>query len=574
MPERNQTISTPADVVVRIDGKEIRENILEFNLAQFVDRHHELTVVVTDVGARSAENDFSDPTEFSSKLGKSISVDINLSGGLEGIAGELKFIGVITGIDMVNAVGEINTIAIRASSPTIAMDGVRKNTFHIDKSVKDIIDSTVSGYEVTVGKIDGADPQLSYCAQYRESDYDFVMRLASSIGLFAFYDGEKFEVGKPDAGEPVDLSWREALGSFSLELGTQPLNYGTASYDYAADKTYENESGSKPSGKSLSGILAESPKASEKLYAKPSFVGFHPRVSSARDVDNVLKVQRDAAIGRLISGRGTSIHPGIRVGRSVKINGMDTYNGQYYVTSVRHTTGDNGQYTNEFTCIPMDIAHPQYHSKRYRTTDIQRAVVTDNDDPEKLGRVKVKFPWLEADSNWVRQATLHAGEERGFFFLPEVGDEVLVAFEQGNPDHPVIIGALYNKTGVPPGDGTRAINDVKVLMTKGGNKIMITDKSGSEEIAISTKDGKNQVVLAQSGPSITIKSDGDVTISGSNITIDASQDVKIKGGANVKAESSANFDIKAGANLKTEASAMYDAKGAMVKIKGNLINLN
>jgi uncharacterized protein involved in type VI secretion and phage assembly len=193
--------------------------------------------------------------------------------------------------------------------------------------------------------------------------------------------------------------------------------------------------------------------------------------------------------------------------------------------------------------------------------------VVNNDDPEKLGRIKVKFPWLESEETiWIRFLTPHAGEDRGWYAIPEIGDVVLVGYEFGDPNHPIALGALYNKNAAPPGAASTPENDIKLIRTKAGNEIKINDQSGSEEIAIATKDGDNKIVLNMAGPSISIESKGDISIKGSNISIESDQKIKLKAGTDA--------DIEAGANLKTKASAQYNAEGAMVTVKGNPINLN
>jgi len=107
-----------------------------------------------------------------------------------------------------------------------------------------------------------------------------------------------------------------------------------------------------------------------------------------------------------------------------------------------------------------------------------------------LGRIKVKFPWLESEETiWIRLLTPHAGQDRGWYAIPEIGDEVLVGYEFGNPRYPVALGALYNKDSAPPATAGTSENNIKLFRTKGGNQIEINDESGAEAISITTKDG-------------------------------------------------------------------------------------
>ena len=124
-------------------------------------------------------------------------------------------------------------------------------------------------------------------------------------------------------------------------------------------------------------------------------------------------------------------------------------------------------------------------------------VVTNNKDPDKLGRVKVKLPWMDeqAESYWARIVSPMAGKERGFFFLPEVDDEVLVAFEHGDPEHPFVMGALWNGKDKPPLDNADGKNDVRVIKSRSGHVIRLTDKQGEEKIEIVDKSTKNSIVI-------------------------------------------------------------------------------
>ena len=104
-------------------------------------------------------------------------------------------------------------------------------------------------------------------------------------------------------------------------------------------------------------------------------------------------------------------------------------------------------------------------------------IVTNNNDPEGLGRVKLSFPWrdCEQESYWARIATMMAGNERGTYFLPEVEDEVLVAFERGDINEPYVIGMLWNGKDKPPGDNSDGKNNVKKIKTKNGHELVFSD---------------------------------------------------------------------------------------------------
>jgi len=169
-------------------------------------------------------------------------------------------------------------------------------------------------------------------------------------------------------------------------------------------------------------------------------------------------------------------------------------------------------------------------------------IVTDNKDPDGLGRVKVRFPWLSADeeSAWARIATLFAGKERGAFFLPEVDDEVLVAFEHGDPRAPYVLGGLWNGKDVPPDTNANGKNDKRLLTSRSGLRILLDDTSGAEKVEIADKNGELTVTIDVAGKKVTLSSGGDVeisapqgkvAISGQSIALEASGQALERGDA-------------------------------------------
>lgn len=188
-------------------------------------------------------------------------------------------------------------------------------------------------------------------------------------------------------------------------------------------------------------------------------------------------------------------------------------------------------------------------------------VVTNNQDPENMGRVKVKFPWLndEDESTWARIATPMAGKERGVYFLPEVDDEVLVAFEHGDVRFPYVIGALWNGKEAPPAKNEDGKNNIRVIKSRSGHVIRLNDEDGKEKIEIIDKTEKNSIVFDTTKNTITITTDKDITLSASQGTIklDAQK---------IEIESSAETKIEAGAGMDIKASATMNIKGATVNI--------
>jgi len=188
-------------------------------------------------------------------------------------------------------------------------------------------------------------------------------------------------------------------------------------------------------------------------------------------------------------------------------------------------------------------------------------IVTNNKDPEELGRVKIKLPRISSDdeSHWARVTSFMAGKERGVFFLPDVNDEVLVAFEHGDINMPYIIGSLWNGVDKPPETNSDGKNNKRVIKSRSGHIIRLNDEDGKEKIEIVDKSEKNSIVFDTAKNTITITTDKDITLSApqGTVKIDA-QKIEIK--------SSADMKIEAGAGMDVKASAAMNIKGATVNV--------
>jgi phage baseplate assembly protein V len=190
------------------------------------------------------------------------------------------------------------------------------------------------------------------------------------------------------------------------------------------------------------------------------------------------------------------------------------------------------------------------------------AVVTNNKDPDGLGRVKLSLPWIaeQVETDWARVAAPMAGRERGFYTLPEVDDEVLVAFEHGRLASPYVIGGLWNGKDKPPVGNADGKNDVRVLRSRSGHVVRLTDKQGEETIEIIDKSTKNSIVISTKDNTVTITADADVRITaGKGKLILSGQGVEIDSKAAVKVTAKQSMDLQ--------------ATGQMT-IKGQIVNIN
>jgi uncharacterized protein involved in type VI secretion and phage assembly len=187
-------------------------------------------------------------------------------------------------------------------------------------------------------------------------------------------------------------------------------------------------------------------------------------------------------------------------------------------------------------------------------------VVTNNQDPEGLGRVKVRFPWLsdEDESHWARVVTPMAGNQRGLYFLPEVDDEVLVAFQHGDIRFPYILGALWNGKDKPP-ESNNGANNLRTIKSRSGHIIRLDDTADAEKIEIIDKN-KNSIIVNTAKNTITVAADADITIqSTKGKLILQGNGIEMQSQAGVQVEASQGMELKAGSQLN---------------IKGSVVNIN
>ena len=226
-------------------------------------------------------------------------------------------------------------------------------------------------------------------------------------------------------------------------------------------------------------------------------------------------------------------------------------------------------------------------------TGVRVGIVTDNDDPNDLGRVRLQFPWREADdeSYWARIATLMAGDEYGSYCVPEIDEEVLVAFAGGDIHQPFVIGSLWNGESQPPQEADED-NDIRELVsrdghrlqfdddesdgglqieTNAGHKIELDDSDGSEQIEIVDTTGTNRIQLDSDSDTVSIEADDTLELSGetvklrgNNVDINGKQSLDLTSSLSVNVSSNGSLDIKSQGRMGIDAGAILNMNGKVI----------
>jgi uncharacterized protein involved in type VI secretion and phage assembly len=192
------------------------------------------------------------------------------------------------------------------------------------------------------------------------------------------------------------------------------------------------------------------------------------------------------------------------------------------------------------------------------------ALVVDNADPDQLGRVKVKFPLLPEtpESFWARLVMPMAGRERGWMTIPEIGDEVLVAFVHGDINNAIVVGSLYNGVDTPPYANEDGENNLRVFQSRSGHRLTFDDTDGAERVELITHneeirliwDAKEKVISVYSGKDIIIEAKEAISMKCKDFILEASNSIGVKSGSSTEIKTGSSCKVDGGGNLVLKAS--------------------
>jgi uncharacterized protein involved in type VI secretion and phage assembly len=463
------------------------------------------------------------------------------------------------------------TICVRAYDKSHRMHRNRRSATFQDMTVADIVQKVVQQNGMEAGTIESTPTVHPFVQQSMETDLDFIARLAA---------GENCEVGVAEgkvflaqrangAGPTPKLAWRENVKSFKprMSASQQHDSVRVTSYDPKTKRTVVGEATAP--GSAL-------PRAAQEARDKAKSFG-SSQLLIADKVANTAEEARvlaQSTLDKLASGSFEAEgvmegDPAVKAGGKLKLEGFGRFDGEHHVTSVTHVYG-HGDFRTRFAISGRnprtltDVMRPK--AERDWTQGLVIGLVTNNQDPEKLGRVRVKFAALgdDIEGTWARIALTGAGADAGMAFLPQVGDEVVVGFEHGDTRRPVVLGSLHNAVDKP-------------------HEKMAGDQDGGSLVVYGRKDAeinlqKQLVIAAKEHMTITVESGQDGP---GDMKLEAQDKIEVKAGSTVTFESTGEMTVKSTAGITIEATGPLKLKGATVDIeasatvnvKGSLINL-
>lgn len=415
-----------------------------------------------------------------------------------------------------------------------------------------------------------------YVFQNNETNLAFLQKRAAALGYLLYVKGSELHCEAPGgSGHAVELEWGVSLREFSPRLTTVQQSAGItvrgwdpASRQEIVGQAQRGQGGPHVGQTSSGGELAQS---AFSLDAQ-TLIADRP-IRTQAQADRLAQAVADQQAGRFIEADGlASGDPAIVAGASVHVTAVgDTFSGSYFITSATHVYSATAGYTTRFTVSGLSpssllgVLNPAgVTASAPRQFGLVVGIVTDNNDPNGQGRVKVKYPWLSSEhaSDWARVAVVGGGAQRGIEFLPEVNDEVLVGFEMGDIQFPYVLGGLWNGQDKPPKANSAAVSGGKVqqrvIATRAGHLITLDDTDGGGGITIQDKNG-NTIVLDSGANKLTMTIKGDATLTANG---------------NIDLEAQGNLTLKAQGQLQIQGMSVSMQGSADVSLKGTPINLN
>uniref|UniRef100_UPI000FEBCE93 type VI secretion system Vgr family protein n=1 Tax=Apibacter sp. HY039 TaxID=2501476 RepID=UPI000FEBCE93 len=385
-----------------------------------------------------------------------------------------------------------NKLFIRGHAPTILLENGQDCESFEDKTLDAIIRKATGEYPQDLVAWDlrpNLKDPLKYTVQYRESDWNFVKRLAVRYGEWLYYNGQKIVFGG-SGGKTEELVEEQDIYSYELSMRLVPQKFTYVGYDAKQAKNHTVNSDSVPITHQLVNPFQQHAiKASEEVYSKVPLSLYNQSLleKGEPELKEAVKRQKLSRQNVFFLEARTN-NPNLRLGDIVKMKawmpGHEIFkNGEvplesYKVIEISHHQDITEGYYNQLIGVPMDNEVPAYMDENaIPECEEQSAIVTDNNDPDGMSRIRVQFAWQEptqGQSPWIRVTTPYAGKGKGMHVIPEIGEEVIVSFENGNAEKPVVIGAMFNGEGKSGHGG--AGNYTKGIVTNSNCGIEFHDK--------------------------------------------------------------------------------------------------
>jgi type VI secretion system secreted protein VgrG len=546
---------------ISVDG----ESLCYFNsltINQQFGEHHKFELVLEQDVIEDPHNYL--PEKSQHYIGKFISVCFGQTD-----AGDNIFKGIISEVGLIHKNGMWGSVVLRGYSPTCLMEsGADYNSYEniTLREILEVCSRNIAGNDMYIRNKPLVNKSFSYICQYNESDYSFIKRIASETGEWFFFDGNTLFLGRPERQETAELIYGRNISEMHFSMKMIPSRITSYSYNSQDDTFLSASLPEKVRG--INEYAGKSLEAADKLFLGKVKEYSGMSVETMGDLDAYNRKYKEKIAANTVLLKAESDHPEVKLGHLVNVKvpahdrgAIENDHGLYTVINLIHKLTGTGAYSNSFEAIPstMEVI-PVEISKPIAESQI--AVVRENNDPEKFGRVRVQMLWQKEkniQTGWLRIITPDAGsssevsKNRGFVFVPEVGDQVVINFEYGNPDRPYVAGSIFHGCNA---EGGGKNNEIKSIKTRSGHILEFNDCNGSETITIKDK-SDNLILLDTASSGITISAPENLLLKARNIDIIAEDNVSVSAGKDISLSAKSGIVAGSGEDIIVNAGKDY-----------------
>ncbi len=456
----------------------------------------------------------------------------------------------------------------------------------------DLVRQLAQEGQLRLGTVESTSEVHEYVFQNNQTNAQFLMERARRIGFELWVDCDTLHFRRPAANAaPVRLVWGENLRRFCPRLATaeqvnevQVRGWDPRRKDAVVGRATRGQ------GEPRIGVDRPGSEIARQSWGEAKYAVVDQFICSPAQADNLAQATLDEMASAFVQADGVCDgNADVAPAKQVQIEGVgNRFSGTYYVTQVVHEwSKDFGLKTNFSASGRRDRGFWSMVDDSRPSSlgmNVVIGLVTNNKDPDELGRVRCKFPWLSDDdeSAWARVVSPMAGNGRGMLYLPEVDDEVLVAFEHGDIHRPFVVGALWNGQDATPITADQAVGgdgkvNQRVIKSRSGHTVILDDTAGAEEITIVDKTGNNKIVFHSPDNSMQIRVQGDLTIEAqgkitlsaqTGVEMSSQADFSITGATGVDVSSQAQVKLSGNAGAEVSSQAMTSVKGTTVSVEG------
>lgn len=563
------------ELVIKVEGQAVpREHqLLAASVSLVMNRIGSARLVYVDGAAASSDFPLSGQDLF--LPGKRIEVQAG-----SGNRFDLLFAGEVVRHSLKVRANSAPQLIVECRHSAMRLQVTRSSASFFDQTDSEVLEALLKQANVPsdVAKTSYKHEQL---VQFQASSWDFLLARARACGLFVWQAGPKLCVKVPelDAEPRCSLLFGATLLELDAELDSRIHYERTRAISWDASQQALREVDAGAPGLAGAGDVAVS-----ALVAAAGSAQLSLRSTGAAEAEGQAWADAEVLRARINKTTGRAKCEGlsqVNVGDMVELSGVGRrFNGKVCVTGVRHEHDSvQGWKTHlQFGGVPegsADISAPAAGGLLARVAGLQVGVVASNEDPAHEDRVRVRQPMVDANDEgvWARVASLDAGNGRGHFFRPELGDEVVLGFLDEDPRFPVILGMLHSSAKPAPLPGSDD-NHRKGYFSRAGSRVLFDDDAKS--VLVDTPAG-NAVLLSESdkGISVTDQNGNSIVMNGDGITIESKKALTLKAGTDLRVESGTALELSAGTELKLEGATQAElSSGAMTAIKGGMVQIN